>query len=139
MTAALRRPRDESGAVVVVAVGLIGVLVVVALTCAGCAALVVTHRRAQVAADLGALAGAAALQQGGDPCSAAARIAGRHAASLAACVVEGQSVLVTASVALAVPLTEGSVSARARAGPATALPSSAGLSRRSDPRTRPPG
>jgi len=122
MTAGRPHRRDERGAVVVVALGLVALLVVVALICAGCAALVVAHRRAQVAADLGSLAGAAALQRGEQPCAAAARIAARHAASLSTCAVEGQSVLVTASVALTVPLTDGAVSARARAGPAAVVP-----------------
>jgi len=122
VTDASRHPRDESGAVVVVAIGLVALLVVVALICAGCAAIVVAHRRAQVAADLGSLAGAAALQRGAEPCAAAARIAARQAASLRTCAVDGQSVLVTASVALAVPLTDGAVSARARAGPAAVVP-----------------
>lgn len=120
MTGRDDRSTDQRGAVVVVAVALVAVLVLVAAVCTGCVAIVLAHRRAQVAADLASLAGAVALQQGGDPCPAAARIAGRHLASLVSCAVEGRSVLVATSIRITVPLAGGFVTARARAGPTAA-------------------
>lgn len=93
------------------------------------------RHRAATAADLAALAGAAAVARatagGGSPeldelraigCAAAGRIAGANAAHLISCDVTGTTVAVTASVALSrlarvAALAGGSVSARARAGP----------------------
>lgn len=113
----LGRPRDERGVAVVVALGLLAVLVFVAAVSAGTVGVVVTHRRAQAAADLAALAGAAALQRGEDPCLAATRIARRHDARLGHCLVEGQTLAVTTTVALPSVLGGRLVPARARAGP----------------------
>lgn len=119
-----RRPPDERGAATVVALGLVAVLVFMAAICAGSAAIVVAHRRAQTAADLAALAGAGALQRGADPCFEAARIAGRHDADVTRCVVDGLSVVVATAVELAPALGGADVPARARAGPL--LPGDAG-------------
>lgn len=112
------RRRDERGAAVVVAIGLVVVLVFVAAVCVGTVAIVLAHRRAQVAADLASLAGAAALQGGGDPCAAASRIAARDDALVTQCDVNGPSLLVVTSVDLPPALGGGGVRARARAGPA---------------------
>jgi secretion/DNA translocation related TadE-like protein len=111
------RPRDERGAAVVVAIGLIGLLTFVAAVCVGAEAIVLGHRRAQVAADLAALAGAGALQRGVDACAAADRIAERHEAVLTRCVVDGQTVEVSTSIALPLALGGADLPARARAGP----------------------
>jgi secretion/DNA translocation related TadE-like protein len=116
------RSRDERGAVVVVAIAMIGVLVVLAATCAGAVAIVLAHRRAQVAADLAVLAGASALQQGGDACASVVRIAGRHGARVTRCAVDGFSVTASTAVDLPAVLGGGQVPARARAGPAPAMP-----------------
>lgn len=109
--------RDERGAATVVAIGLLGLLVLVAGTCAGVTALVLSHRRAQVAADLAALAGAAALQRGADPCAAAATIAQRQDARVSQCLVDGPDVVVVTGVRVLPALGGTELPARARAGP----------------------
>lgn len=113
----LRRSRGERGVAMVVALGLLAVLVFVAAVSLGTVSIVLTHRRAQAAADLAALAGAAALQRGEDPCLAAARIARRHDSALGHCLVEGPTLAVTTTVALPSVLGGRPVPARARAGP----------------------
>ena len=117
---AVHRPRDERGAAVVVGIALVAVLVLVAAVSVGSVAIVVAHRRAQVAADLAALAGAGALERGGDPCGAAGRIAGRHDAEVTRCLVEGSGVVVATAVTLPAALGGADVPARARAGPVSA-------------------
>lgn len=111
--------RDERGAATVFAVSLVAVLVLVALGCGVAVGAVAAQRRAQAAADLGALAGAQALQRGDDACAAAARTSGRNGAQLRGCTIEGFDVLVRVE-AVAVPgLGDGlTLPARARAGPA---------------------
>ena len=115
----MRRPRsrDESGVAVVVAISLVAVLVFVAAISAGTVGVVLAHRRAQAAADLAALAAAATLQRGGDPCAAASRIAGRHDAAVTRCTVDAPSVVVATAVELPAALGGREVAARARAGP----------------------
>lgn len=117
-----RRHREhERGAATVLAVGLLGVLVLLGCALAVVAALLAAHRTAQAAADLAALAGAAASAPGGagDPCAAAARTAAANGARLEACATEGRDVRVT--VAVAGPrwrgLTSADLLAEARAGP----------------------
>lgn len=114
-----RRHGAEQGAATVVAVGLVGVLVLVTALCLAVVVLVLAHRKAQVAADLAALAGASALQSGADPCAAAERIAVRQDARLIRCVVEGADVVVAAGVRVDVALGGTELPARARAGPLT--------------------
>lgn len=81
----------------------------------------VAHGRAAAAADLAALAAAQVLLDGsGDPCARADAIAARNRARVDSCVIEGETVVVSASV----PVELGSLgvltaSARARAGPVT--------------------
>ncbi|WP_051276971.1 Rv3654c family TadE-like protein [Marmoricola sp. URHB0036] len=116
----VRRPgTDERGAGTVLAVAMMGLLVTVTVAAAGVVGVVATHRTAQAAADLAALAGAAALQDGGDACAQAADVAGRNRARLSGCQIEGWnvSVVVTAHT----PSLPGGVldlEARGRAGPA---------------------
>ena len=86
--------RSEEGAGTVLAVAMLGVLVTVTVAAAGVVGVVATHRIAQSAADLAALAGAAALQDGGDACAQAAAVAGRNRARLSGCVVDGWNVSV---------------------------------------------
>ncbi len=78
------------------------------------------HHRASVAADLAALSAAQALQNDGDACEVAARIAGNQHASVESCEVDDEEV----TVVTAVPVELGSlgrplVRAKARAGPVT--------------------
>lgn len=112
-----RARRDERGAAVSIAIGLSSVLVLIAAVSVGTVAIVLAHRRAQVAADLGALAGASAVRTGADPCAAATRIVERHAVAVTGCEVEGSSVVVATAVHLLPALGGAEVRARARAGP----------------------
>jgi secretion/DNA translocation related TadE-like protein len=109
---------DERGVAVVMVLGLAMVLVTVAVVSVGTVAIVLAHRRAQVAADLAVLAGAAALQRGADACGAVAGIAARHDARVTSCVVEGRAVTAVTAVDLPAVLGGQALPARARAGPA---------------------
>ncbi len=91
--------RDERGAATVLVVAMAAVVLVVGCAVAGATGLVVAHRRAQAAADLAALAAAGALQRGGDPCGAAADLAGRNDARLVTCEVRGADLVVRVTVA----------------------------------------
>ena len=90
--------RGEGGWATPVVVALTGVLVTVTLVAAVLGRLLVEHRQAGVAADLAALAGAVAVQHGGDGCAAAAESARHNGAELLGCVVEGERVRVEAAV-----------------------------------------
>ncbi len=110
----------EQGSASVLGVQVLAVLAVVTLVCCAAAALVAAHRRAQTAADLGALAGATAIQQGGAACPAVARVVVGNHARLRTCAVTGQTVRV--SVLVRTPVLLGhtrELTAAARAGPAT--------------------
>ena len=61
-------------------------------------AMVADHRRAQAAADLAALSGAAALQRGRDACIEVDRVAEANAAIVTSCWVEGEDVSVSVRV-----------------------------------------
>lgn len=111
--------RAEAGSATVFGVFVIGVLTLFTAACAGIAGIVVAHRQAQSAADLGSLAAAVALQQGQAPCAAGADVVGRNGARLLDCRVQGETVLLRVDVATA--LINGWVrntAASARAGPA---------------------
>ena len=71
-------------------VAMTGLLLTFSLACAGVAGIVVAHRRAQAAADLGSLAGATAIQHGHAPCPAAADVALRNGGRLVGCTVAGR-------------------------------------------------
>lgn len=82
------------------------------------AAMVRTHRAAQSAADLAALAVASALVGGGEPCSAGARIAAANGARLIGCVLDRR--VATVRVVVPGPHWLGQVAdleGEARAGP----------------------
>ena len=88
----------DRGAASLLAVGLLGVLLLVGTALGVLAAVVAAHRTAQAAADLAALAAAAALQRGQDACPAGGRVAAANGASLTGCRVVGEEVLVEATV-----------------------------------------
>lgn len=78
--------RDRGAAVIwVLASG--AVLMVFALAIAARTAAVFARHRAEAAADLAALAAAARIGVGGDPCASAAQFAARNHATLASCAV----------------------------------------------------
>ena len=118
---ARRRPEDGAGSVL--AVAMIGLLVTVTVAAGGVVGVVATHRIAQSAADLAALAGAAALQDGGDACGQAAEVARRNRARLSSCAVDGWNVSVEVSADTArLPGGVLDLQARGRAGPAVSEP-----------------
>jgi len=81
-------------------------------------ALVRSHRSAQSAADLAALAAASARQRGDDACGVAARLARANAAELVECTVLGDDVLVQVEVTGPRWLGQtADLSAQSRAGP----------------------
>jgi secretion/DNA translocation related TadE-like protein len=113
------RVRNDRGVGTVLGLAMTGLLVVFTLICAAVASLVVTHRAAQSAADLAALAGAGSISAGRDPCTSAAGIALRNDAELTACSVSGYTV--TVEVTARTPRlfwTRYDLRARSRAGPA---------------------
>ncbi len=71
------------------------------------------------AADLAAIAGAAAIQHGHDACDAAADLSMRRDVALRRCDVEGETVVVEVSADLDLPLgLHARIGSTARAGPA---------------------
>ena len=111
--------KDRGGAsVLVLAFGL--VVVLVGAGCAQVGAAVVARHRAQVAADLGALAGAAWAPSGDTvACDRAAAVVAANGATVEACALDGLDVVVTAVVTMHTGgLLRGSAHASARAGPA---------------------
>jgi secretion/DNA translocation related TadE-like protein len=86
--------RDERGAATVVATACLGVVLMVGAGLGVATAMVVDHRRAQSAADLAALAGAAAVQAGADGCAAAGRVATANDTDLVGCQLAGADVVV---------------------------------------------
>jgi secretion/DNA translocation related TadE-like protein len=110
--------RAETGAGTVLGLTLAAVVLFVAFAVVGATAVVTTHRSAQAAADLAALAGATALQDGADACDQAGRVARANRARLRSCAVEGWTV--TVGVTAAGPVLLGrrvEQGARGRAGP----------------------
>ena len=87
---------EERGAATLLAV----TLAVVVLLCTAAAVLggrlLADQRRAAVAADLAALAGALAVQRGLDGCPAAQRVAAANDAVVIACRVDGEEVRLAA-------------------------------------------
>lgn len=118
----MRRPRDEHGAGTILAVAMLGVLVTVTIGTSGAVGVVAAHRRAQAAADLSALAGASALQDGVEACSRAGDIAARNSASLRSCSVQGWEVSVTVVEDVRLPGLTMELRARGRAGPVLSAP-----------------
>ena len=113
------RGAEERGAATLIVLALSGLLMFVGLALAGVAAIVLTQRSAQAAADLAALAGATAAVSGADACAAADEIAAANGAVLAQCLLAGR--LVTIEVRVEGPRLVDrryDVTAQARAGPA---------------------
>jgi secretion/DNA translocation related TadE-like protein len=98
----------------------LGVALVMAMTALAIhlGAAVLARQRAETAADLAALAGAARVLSGADlVCARATEVASANGVTVDSCVVRGIDVLISVVGQVdAGPLT-GTVSARARAGP----------------------
>ncbi|MDT9594764.1 flp pilus-assembly TadE/G-like family protein [Nocardioides zeae] len=111
--------RDQRGAATLAALGLLGVLVLVALGAATGTAVFADHRRAEAAADLAALAGASAVGAGEDACAGAREVAAANGARLVGCDLLGADVLVRVEVRRTYLAGLGAApDAQARAGPA---------------------
>ncbi|MEV6965810.1 Rv3654c family TadE-like protein [Hamadaea sp. NPDC051192] len=107
------RQRDRGSATIwALTVGLVVVLFAVAMAQVGVA--ITARRSAQVAADLGALAGAArAIEGAAGACGRASAYVVANGAELRDCHLDGLDLIVTA----AVPTRFGTATAAARAGP----------------------
>jgi secretion/DNA translocation related TadE-like protein len=110
--------RDDRGAATLLILAMAGVLLLVGAALGVVQAMVVAHRRAQAAADLAALAGAAALARGADACASATAMAAANGADLASCLPSGSEVRVVVTVGGPHWLGQSAdLSATARAGP----------------------
>lgn len=95
-----------------------GVVLTVAWVSAGAVGVAATQHRAAAAADLSALAGAAAWQDGRDPCAAADALAAANGGRLVSCRQDGGVVLVEVAAQSPLLLGQRWTSVRtARAGP----------------------
>ena len=119
-----RRVHAELGSASVLMIGVIGVVVVLSGAVLVIGGYAVGYHRARAAADLSALSGSAAYQQGRDPCAEAAKIARQNGARVDRCDLVGDAIdfVVTVRVALAahtrIPQLPRTVAAEAHAGPA---------------------
>ncbi|AKK07220.1 helicase/secretion neighborhood TadE-like protein [Corynebacterium mustelae] len=100
---------DEAGSATVTTAGLIAALSAVLLVIASLINTTIASHRAQVAADLAAVAGAWAVYSGEHPCRKADYIAQLNQATIYKCSVFGSDVTVI--------VVENSATATARAGP----------------------
>lgn len=113
-----RREGAERGSATGFALGAVALVLVVSLGAVAGARVLITHRTAGAAADLGALAGAVALQRGQDGCGAAQRLVERHGAVTVSCRETDQEVRLIVSVDVGRLLGRTvAVTARAHAGP----------------------
>ncbi len=109
------RVASDRGAGAVLVLGLVAVVASVGLTMVGAGHALVRAQQVTAAADAGALAAADVLLGwvAGDPCAVAQNVVAAHDATLAACRVEGLTVLVRAEAGILGMLVQRS----ARAGP----------------------
>ncbi|WP_232015608.1 Rv3654c family TadE-like protein [Tsukamurella paurometabola] len=115
------RPRGgrEDGVATVLAAVMVAAIVVVAVMVVDVGAAVSARHRAQAAADLAALAGAASAIDAEEACAAAERLARANAGSLRACGVDGFDVTVRVGVPVSLSVFGSDEAvAVARAGPA---------------------
>ena len=110
--------RDDRGVATVYAC--LGIVVLLAITALavhlGAAAL--ARQRAEIGADLAALAGAAKVLQGPDVvCASVVRVAVANGVDVQSCSVLGTDVMVTVTARAGAGLFAGLASGRARAGP----------------------
>ncbi|WP_369370696.1 Rv3654c family TadE-like protein [Promicromonospora sp. Populi] len=84
---------DERGSGTVLILGIVAAVLLLAVGIAALGAAQNTRGAAQSAADLGALAGAAALRDGFDPCGTAGAAVARNRAEIESCGVLGAGVV----------------------------------------------
>ncbi|MEI2711806.1 MAG: Rv3654c family TadE-like protein [Nocardioides sp.] len=112
------RRRNARGSGTQLMVAFAGVLLLVGAAVTVVAAMLVEHRRAQSAADLAALAGAAALLDGRAGCEVARDVAARNGAAVVSCVVDRREVVVHTRIKGPRSLGQrGDLEGHARAGP----------------------
>lgn len=115
--AAARCPADRGNATVLTAIGGAAMLALLIIALQVGSAVIIRHR-AEAAADLAALAGAAQLLFGQDSaCGQAGSIAAANGGRLDACELLGQDLRVVVSVQARVGPIGSSAQGRARAGP----------------------
>ena len=113
----------ERGSATPFAIACLGLLVLLAAALGVVAAMVHAHRRAQSAADLGALATAQAVAAGADGCAAGGRVAEANHAAVTSCQVAGREVRLRVEVTGPHWLGQtADLTAEARAGPADSGP-----------------
>ena len=121
--AARRLIQDERGGASLLMAGVMGVVVTMSCVAMVICGYLLGYHRARAAADLAALSGAVAYQQGRDGCAEAGRLAAANGAGLAGCDEVGDQVdfvitaRVTVAVGLRVPGLPRTIRAEAHAGP----------------------
>ena len=111
---------DDGVATVLACVCAMALIALTGLAAQFGAALLARHR-AEIAADLGALAGAATVvDEQPSACRRAAEVVAANGGAVAACSVEGADVLVTVTVVVHLGPMAGTATGRARAGPVDA-------------------
>jgi secretion/DNA translocation related TadE-like protein len=120
--------RSELGSATALMVGIMGVVVMLSSAALVVAGYAVGYHRARAAADLSALSGAAAFQQGREPCAQAALTARQNGARVVRCNQVGDAVdfVVTVRVSVVagtrIPHLPRTVAAEAHAGPVNDVP-----------------
>ena len=134
----------ERGVASMMMAGVMGVVVTMSCVAMVICGYLLGYHRARAAADLAALSGAVAYQQGRDGCAEAGRLAAANGAALAGCNEVGDQVdfvisaRVTVAVGLKVPGLPRTITAEAHAGPVAQPESGEVATRPSLERTVPP-
>lgn len=117
----MRSCRDDSGmATVFTCVCVMALLAMTAMALHFGAAVLARHR-VEIAADMGALAGAAVVLQGEQAaCDRAAVVVAANNAAVETCVLDGADMLLTVTLAAHLGPFAGTAIGRARAGPTAA-------------------
>lgn len=118
MSAVRSGPRDDGGMATVLACFCAMALIAFTTLALHVGAAAVARERAETAADLGALAGAA-VALGGErvACDAATAVVAANGGTIDSCLLQGADVLVVVSLAAAIGPVTRPAEARARAGP----------------------
>ena len=126
----LRRLRlDERGGASILMAGVMGVVVTLSVAAMLISGYLLGYHRARAAADLAALSGAVAFQQGRNGCAEARRLAVANGARLVDCDQVGDqvdfviTVRVTVTVRSRMPGLPTTIAAEAHAGPVARSPS----------------
>lgn len=116
----MQRGSDRGSATVIASIGAL-LLISITAVVLGLGAASVARHRAEVAADLAALAGAAVILDGRQQaCEGAMRIAAANRATITQCETSGADVLVVVELTARIGPAARTATARARAGPVAA-------------------